>query len=450
MSAKREVLVSLFFNGLSKVATYVLLLILANVYTPEQYGASTFALNIRNLIFLVTLFGIPDALVPFIIKKKPLKTILMALFLLNVLLWCVGAIYIARVAPWLWPLLMSAPFVVVGSLATAFWRAEGKYAKATQVGFVSILLTVIGAYFLRGYGLTGILIAYGIGNIITSILLVKPLIIYIATTLREEKKTGKRELLSFFLTGISVASITGFFIVITWITTTVLGWRASASDVASYALASSLAGTVTIIAIVFATFMTTKASQLKEGKIADEVLQRVTRLAIVSTTGVSLGLILILPFILSYFFSTYSTIGPLVMLGLCSSIVSAGYLILYAFIVGKEKPHTLLIPLGIIVTIATIGTTLIVPFTGVWGALSINVVTHLAILGLIAYKTHVRRALWQAIEGAGTVALLFWITSYSLLVGIGTFLLIVIGAFLTRSIQKNDIILLKEAIWKKK
>src|SRR3989344_255367 len=91
-SDKKNVVYFFGLNIISKAFSYFLLLVFANLYTPLDYGKSAFIFSMFNLVFFFSYLGLPDALVPWIIKKKDVSSIFYFLLIVTLIFTGIGAL----------------------------------------------------------------------------------------------------------------------------------------------------------------------------------------------------------------------------------------------------------------------------------------------------------------------------------------------------------------------
>ena len=67
---KRAIVFRFFFHAISKGLSYLLLLIYANLFLKEEYGAASFWLSLFYLGAGLLFLGLPQVFVPFMVKNR--------------------------------------------------------------------------------------------------------------------------------------------------------------------------------------------------------------------------------------------------------------------------------------------------------------------------------------------------------------------------------------------
>lgn len=438
---KKETLYALLFSSLSKVITYFLLILFANLYSQTDYGVASFALNIRNLIMFFAFIGIPDALIPFIVKKKDINSIVKVLTSITILIFIAG-LFLAINDPWIWPLVITFPLVMFTSLATSFLRSDARYDIPNRVGLVSIFITLIAAYFLAGYGLSGVVSAYALGNLYSFFAIIYPVKKQITKSFKG--KFNFQETIPFFKAGITITAISGLFSLLIWINSTLLGILGNYEEVARFGVSSAIAGAISIIPISLAMFMLTRASQIENREKAKKVLHRVVRVSFFTSLLASILLISILPLLIKIFFSKYAGIE------LSTSILSLGmiffssYFVIYSYYIGRMESHKAILPVIIGVLVNSLLAFLLIPRFGLIGVSVALSLAHLSILIYIAFKERMKRISIMSIFAI----ILVYLSSLSLYIGIIILVLSIPLSLILKIINLEDIKVIKEAIFK--
>ena len=299
---KKETVYAFAYSLASKAVTYLVLLVFANLYLAEEYGAGSFAFNIRNIVTIVAFIGIPDALIPFIVKKKKIGAILKTLILINLAVLLAG-IVIAFREPWIWPLVLTYPLVMLNSVGMAVWRAKSRYDIPYKAGFYSIILTLVAAYLLSGYGRVGVLGAYAAGNLISFIWTVYPIRGEIIGGF--SGKLNFDEAKNYLKVAMVVVIIGSLFVINGWVNSTLLGIFGTYEQVADFGVSSSLAGIISIIPLSLSMFILTRASQIRSKIKSKAVLYRTVRISFFLSLLAAIALTTIIPTILHVFFPKY-------------------------------------------------------------------------------------------------------------------------------------------------
>ncbi|MBU2406701.1 MAG: hypothetical protein KKA26_01810, partial [Nanoarchaeota archaeon] len=150
MKGGRETAYTMVFSVLSKVATYFLLLIFANLFLKEVYGRVAFVMSIFNLILIFVLMGVPYILVPWIINKKDSRSVFYFLMLISFVCVVLGIIFSWN-HKWVMPLVFLFPFVLIRGFSMAFLNVKYKYHFVSFMELVYAFLSLVFIYSLRNF-----------------------------------------------------------------------------------------------------------------------------------------------------------------------------------------------------------------------------------------------------------------------------------------------------------
>lgn len=387
-TGKKETVYAFLYGIASKVVTYFLLLVFANLYLPQDYGLGTFVYNIRNIVMMFAFIGLPDALVPFIIRKKNSCSILKWLLVSTSILTVLGLIFLIR-APWVWPLILSFPLVMLTAVATAFWRVKAKYDMPIKIGFYSTLVTLAAAFFLKSYGSFGFVAAYSLGNLFSFLALFIPV-------RREFYNTFKNSpdiacLKQYIKSGAVIALIGSIFVLLTWINSTILGIFGDFTAVARFGVSMTLSGVISIIATSLSMYMVTRSSQITNKKESLDLLHRVTRVSFFSSLCASVAMISLMPIVLKLFFPKYVGTELFIAIATMGMIFFSAYFIIYSYYIGKMKSERALLPILLGLVINTALTLLLASRYGLLGVVSAISLAHFVILLWISSQEKIKR-----------------------------------------------------------
>ena len=144
---RREVVGVFGVSFVSKLLTYFLLLVLGNLYLVEDYGASTFAFGVFNIVLFFSLVGLPDTMVPWIIQRRDYRSILYFLLSLNVLV-CGAGLFVAFYHPWLLPLVLFYPFSLLSAFGRVFLRIQHRYRLIQWLSALFVGMQLVCCLFL--------------------------------------------------------------------------------------------------------------------------------------------------------------------------------------------------------------------------------------------------------------------------------------------------------------
>ncbi|MBU1245479.1 MAG: hypothetical protein KJ791_04875, partial [Nanoarchaeota archaeon] len=170
MKGGRETAYTMVFSVLSKVATYFLLLIFANLFLKEVYGRVAFVMSIFNLILIFVLMGVPYILVPWIINKKDSRSVFYFLMLISFVCVVLGIIFSWN-HKWVMPLVFLFPFVLIRGFSMAFLNVKYKYHFVSFMELVYAFLSLVFIYSLRNFDKSGIVFGYTIALFLQSVIL---------------------------------------------------------------------------------------------------------------------------------------------------------------------------------------------------------------------------------------------------------------------------------------
>ena len=403
---KKETVYAFAYSLASKAVTYIVLLVFANLYLAEEYGAGSFAFNIRNIVTIVAFIGIPDALIPFIVKKKKIGAILKTLILINLAVLLAG-IVIAFREPWIWPLVLTYPLVMLNSVGMAFWRAKSRYDIPYKAGFYSIILTLVAAYLLSGYGRVGVLGAYAAGNLISFIWTVYPIRGEIIGGF--SGKLNFDEAKNYLKVAMVVVIIGSLFVINGWVNSTLLGIFGTYEQVADFGVSSSLAGIISIIPLSLSMFILTRASQIRSKIKSKAVLYRTVRISFFLSLLAAIALTTIIPTILHVFFPKYIGSAIYVFVFNIGMVFYASYNVIYSYYIGKTNPGKALVPviLGLIINLG-LAVGLLMEGYGVLGVAIASSVANFAILLFLSMQESIKKIVLMSFFAVAAIALSYY------------------------------------------
>ncbi|MDP3881869.1 MAG: hypothetical protein Q8Q31_03245 [Nanoarchaeota archaeon] len=441
---KKETFYSIFFSLGSKVLTYILLLVFANLYSPDEFGRGIFALNIRNIIMMFSFIGLPEAIIPFLIRKKNVGLLLKTFIIINVPLIIAGLVF-SFFQPWALPLVITFPLIFLTSLAVAITRAHDKYSKQFKAGVWSILVTLILAYFLKSQGVYGVTSAYAAGNLFAFFYLIYPVKKEMKEAFRLKMLKGERKTLKlYFKNAFFITTISGIFVLLGWISSTLLGILSTVEEVARFGVASSIAGVVSVIPTSLSLFMINRAIQIKNKEKRSRVLNRVTRISFFSSLLASLIIISFIPWIIKIFFPQYAGIELSLVILFVGAIFFSSYYIVYSYYIGKMESHKAMLPAIVGLSSGLVLSLILIPIMGLEGAALSNLLAHIAIFFILIFKERMKR-----IAVLSILALIFApLTYYSGYFGFLIILMLIPVSLIFKVITKEDLEVLKEFTFK--
>ena len=431
VGGKKETVYALFYSLASKIATYVLLLVFANFYIASEYGLGNFAYSVWNLVALVTYLGLPSSIVPLIIKRKNIGSILKLLVLLNMTVFVIG-LFISLRYIWILPLVLIFPLVMISSLSTAFWISKSRQDYPFKVGLFSTILVLISAYLLKDLGKLGFVSAYAIGNLFSFFAMNYPIRREIIGAFR---RTDSKILKSYLKLSIVVLFGGSIFVSLGWVNTSILGMLNYFEQVAQFGIATAIAGITLVIPNTLSLFILTRAGQVKNKDKSIGILHRVVRTSFFASFISSIFLIIFSPLIIKIFFKKYIGIEPYIAILSLGMIFFSAYYIIYMYHIGMQNPRKvyLIFFLGFIVNI--ILALVLTPLLGVLGSSLAVTSTHLFILIYMCLRENIKRVTLMSLLAIFVIFLVYLLQYWALIVVI----FIIPLSIKLRVIERGDI-----------
>jgi len=411
MNGKKETAYALFYSLVSKIATYVLLLIFANFYIASEYGLGNFAYSIWNLVALVTFLGLPASIVPFMVKRKNIGSILRLLVWINLAAFIIG-LFISLKYIWILPLVLVFPLVMISSLSTAFWISKSRQDYPFKVGLFSTIFVLISAYLLKDLGKLGFVSAYAIGNLFSFFAMNYPIRREIIVAF---KKTDTRILKSYLKLSMVVLFGGSIFVSLGWVNTSILGMLDYFEEVAQFGIATAIAGLTLVIPNALSLFILTRAGQVKNKGKSISILHRVVRTSFFASFISSIFLIIFSPLIINIFFNKYIGIEPYIAILSLGMIFFSAYYIIYMYHIGMQNPRKvyLIFFFGFVVNL--ILALVLTPLLGVLGSTLAMTSTHLFILLYMCLKENIKRVTLMSLLAIFVIFLVYILEYWALI-----------------------------------
>ena len=286
----------------------------------------------------------------------------------------------------------------------------------------------------------GIVSSYSIGYIFSFFLVVYPIRKEMINSLKGPWKW--KESKQYLKTGIVVTYMASFFLLITWINSTLLGLFGMWEEVAQFTISSMLAGVIAIIPITLSMFMITRASQIKSAQKSAKVLHRVIRVSFFVSLLTSILLVVFLPLIIKIFFPLYVGIEIFVIVFLVGMLFFSSYYLVYAYYIGRLNSQKAFFPLSFGLIINIVLALILIPRYGVLGVAIASSAAHLTILIWIGRKEKMRRITIMALFAIAIISFVYFINYWGLLV----FVLVIPLSIILKIITREDIKVIKDAI----
>ncbi|HLD12686.1 MAG TPA: hypothetical protein VJB87_03770, partial [Candidatus Nanoarchaeia archaeon] len=276
---RREVVGVFGVSFVSKLLTYFLLLVLGNLYLVEDYGASTFAFGVFNIVLFFSLVGLPDTMVPWIIQRRDYRSILYFLLSLNVLV-CGAGLFVAFYHPWLLPLVLFYPFSLLSAFGRVFLRIQHRYRLIQWLSALFVGMQLVFSLLFVPFGRLGIVLGFALAFFVDAFVfgwVTRPQMF----SAFKHFSFDLRVIRDFLKKGFITSLITLSFAFLGWIDTSLLGLLGSFEDVARYNIAAPVANVLSIIGLSLSMFLLTRSAEFRDQKSSHLLLAGTLRVALV-------------------------------------------------------------------------------------------------------------------------------------------------------------------------
>jgi len=431
MKGQKETIYAFVFIILSKIFTYIMLLILANFFIKEVYGQASFLMSIFSIIMFFTLLGIPNITVPWIIKKKDTHSVFYFLLIFNTLLTLIGLLLSIK-QPLFFPLTIMLPFLLIRGFARTFLKVQYKYHISQLFEALYPLFAIFFILLFKNYQTTGILFSYSLSYILNSIFmffLVKTEIINLFRKFSLNFSTIK----SYLKKGLIVSSISLSFLFLGWIDSTILGFLSTYQNVAKYNIAGPLSNIIAIIPSSLSFFLLTKSSELKDSK---NILNLTLRISFFFSFLIAILLNSLIFLITKIFFPQYIGIELYFMILSIGLIFYSIYSLIYTNLTAQLKPELAFLPILSAALLNIILDILLIPYYGLIGITIATSLSHLLALTLLSFKTKIPRRFILVIPLLFLIPLSFYLNYYGLLlIPLAIFLMLILKLILKQDIK---------------
>ena len=430
---KKEAFYSMFFSILSKISTYILLLILANLFLKEIYGKVAFVMSIFNLILFVCVMGAPDALVPWIIRKKDTNSVFYFLMSLSLVVMVIGIIILWD-HKWALPIVFTLPFLALARFSNAYLFSRYKYHLVDLAGFLYIVLSVIFIYLFRSYQGFGIILGYSIGYVLISFFL-----IYLARKNISEFfvkfKYNFPVIREYVKKALATSLLAASFAFLGWIDSVILGWLSTFENVAQYNIAGPISNVVNLIPISVGLFLLTRTSELGDRLKIRKILKRTLRISFSFSLLGSIVLSSLAYLVINIFFPKYVGIEVFIVILLMGMVFFSLYHLIYRYLLGKLKPEKALLPILIAAVLNIVLEILLIPKFGLYGICIATLLSHLVAFTLLAIKIRVLKQFSLSYLLVLFIPLAYYMEYYGLLL----LIVVVPLLFFFKLIKKGDV-----------
>ncbi len=432
---KKEVMYVFLLFLFSKVFSYASLLVFANLYVAAEYGAGAFAWSLFNIVLFITCLGLPDALVPWLLKKKDVRSVFSFLVCINLVVFIGGLLFMVFSSSYRWmlPLIILLPFMFLDMVARAVLKSQFKYHMSQLASNFFVMLTVVFAFFLKDFGKFGVTFAYSVAYLIPALWLVwltrKSFYLFVkprwdGAVIGEYVKKG------------GYTSLAGAcFALLTWVDASLLGSLSTFENVARYSVAGALANLVAAVPLALSHFTLSRAAAVRSQEKSFAILSRTVRLSyalslLVAITVVSLSFVLI-----RIFFAQYRGVELFVAV-LCTGLLwYAVYSLVASFLVGRLQQEKMLFPIAVGALVNVVLDIVLIPWFGLYGIVLATLAGHGVAFIWLASKEQVKGWFLYFLIAPVFVLLAFFLRVYGLLL-----LPVAVGVLVwLRLITKEDI-----------
>ena len=435
---KKETVYFFGWNFVSKAITYLVLFVLANLFSVEAYGKAAYALSIFNLALLFILMGMPHTFVPWYVKKKDSSSIGYFSLIISLLFVMLGFVLFWKEI-WIFPLIRALPFFLLKGMGESFLRIKHKHHFVQIFGALSMLIYLGFLVFFSKFNEMGITVSFALAHLIVTLILVYllrgeffKLFSKININFNSVKNYLKK---AFFTTFIAVS-----FSFLGLIDSFILGLLSNYKNVADYTVSNSLAGVVMVIPISLSMFLLTRSAEIKNKKKSLEVLKRVVRISYSFTLLASIGLISLLSLVLKYFFPKYLGVEFFVLILLMGTLFLSIYHTIATHYTGKLNPEKIFYPLGLAAIINILLDILLIPNYGVYGIVFATVIAHLSAMALLLRTSNLGSYFLPSIFFSGFIIWAYFLGT----LGLVLIAPVAVGLVITGMITKED----RNVVWK--
>ncbi|MAG20432.1 hypothetical protein CL618_03295 [archaeon] len=422
MKGKKETIYTFLFIILSKVLTYVMLLVLANFFIKDIYGEASFFMSIFSIIMFFTLLGIPTITVPWIIKKKDTHSVFYFLLFFNLILTIIGLI-ISIKYPMILPLIIMLPFLFIRGFARTFLRVKYKYHLLQFLNALYPFFAIIFLFILKEHQTLGILFSYSLSYILNSIFMFLPVKSEIFS-LFKKFSLNLTTIKAYIKKGLIVSSISLSFLFLGWIDSTILGFLSTYKNVAQYNIAGPLSNIIAIIPSSLSFFLLTKSSELKDSK---PILNSTLRVSFFLSFLIAITLNSFIFLITKIFFPKYIGIEFYFMILSIGLIFYSLYSLIYTNLTAQLKPEKALIPILSAAILNIILDIILIPKFNLTGITIATTLSHLLAFSLLSFKTKISRRFILILPLILLIPFSFYLKFYGLLLlPIAIFLMLIL------------------------
>jgi len=439
-SDKKNVVYFFGLNIISKAFSYFLLLVFANLYTPLDYGKSAFIFSMFNLVFFFSYLGLPDALVPWIIKKKDVSSIFYFLLIVTLIFTGIGAL-ISISYPIILPFVILLPFLIFDPIGRAILQVKHKYHYIQFFSLIFVVITLMFAYLFRHLGAFGIIISYVLGYFI-------PLLLIFLLTYKEiinilsNVKLDYNVVKEYVKKGFTVMIIALSFAFLAWMGSSMLGLLSNFENVAKYSIINPLASIVIAVSLSMSMFLLTRSAELEDKAKSLDVLNKTVRISYTLSFLISFLINIFSFLIVKIFFPKYQGIEVYIAILSIGALFYVAYSLMSVYLIGNLNPEKTVSAIITAVLTSIILNLLLIPKYGLYGIVISMVISHLIAFTLLAKKLNLLKEFYGVYIMPVFLLLGFYMGYYGLIL-----LIPLIGLlFYLNLIKKEDLLIMKSVI----
>lgn len=371
----------------SKVVTYGVLLVLANLFLLPDYGKAAFVMSIFRTGILFGSIGLPFVFVPWLIKKKDASSIFYFLLFFNLLLTGIGII-IGIQHPWIIPIVLTLPLIAVSNISNSILRVKHKYPLIQTLGVLLEVVALISIALLVKYEKTGIILGHAISfyvNALAFIFLTRKELWALAKNVSFNLQTIGDYLKKGTITTLLYLS----FAFLNWIDSIVLGALSTFENVARYNVAGPVSNTLSVIPFALSMFLLTRESEVKNKKLSKSILHRSLRISFSFSFLAAIGLLSLIFPIIKLFFPKYIGVEQFVLILAPGMLFYSLYSLVYVYHTSKLEPYKAFWAIFLAAVINCVLDIVLIPYYGLYGITGATSVAHLFAFLVIGYQTKI-------------------------------------------------------------
>lgn len=437
---KKETVYTFFATVVSKVFTYILLIVLANLFVKEVYGRAAFVMSVFDLTVFIGSIGVPHILSPWIARKKEIHSIFYSLMGLS-FIFMIAGLLVAIKYPWVLPIVLVYPLIFLRNIMGSYLQADFRYHISQFASAFYILVALVFVFIFKAKLHPGIILAYAIGYLANSLVIIwftrkelRMLLSRFMINLSNLKEYLRKSFI------ISILYIS--FLFLKWIDTAILGLLSTFSSVAAYNVAAPITNAVSVISVPLSFYLLSRAPKVLDDQHSTSILKSVLRISL-SLTLVSLVAINALShLIISIFFPQYIGVEIFIMLLSIGLLFFSMYSPIYYYTAGKLQPE---IGFSSIVTAAVVNVALdiiLIPYFDIYGIVIATTIAHITAFIMLFRRLGILKEFVPSF-----LTIVFLVAGYYLgYLGLVLIPFSVIALYLLKLFRKSDYMVMKNTI----